>query len=80
MVEKSRLESVLLAFSMVRGGRIANTLGERLRLVFISMEGLTVHKFRFWLQRDLFSSWDSLAIVLIRRFGDKACGVFERLK
>jgi hypothetical protein len=51
---------------MVRGGRIANTLGERLRLVFISMEGLTVHKFRFWLQRDLFSSWDSFAIVLIR--------------
>jgi hypothetical protein len=34
----------------------------------------------FFISTKSFSSWDSFMIALIRRFGEKACGVFERLK
>ncbi|XP_052723768.1 uncharacterized protein LOC128193723 [Vigna angularis] len=53
---------------------------EKLRLAYISMEGIAGHWFRFWREKARNRSWAGLKEALVIRFGGKNRGtVFERL-
>ncbi|KOM49767.1 hypothetical protein LR48_Vigan08g059400 [Vigna angularis] len=53
---------------------------EKLRLAYISMEGMAGHWFRFWREKARNRSWVGLKEALVVRFGGRNRGtVFERL-